>query len=428
MWVGLPTALLCTGLVIRCSGKRVTRLTIGAALMVFTALHIHQGYGVTELHFGVFVLLAVLLCYRDWGVIAVAAVIIAVHHLLFNYLQTLGFGTICFSEPGLGRVLAHAAYVVAESTALCFVAAWLHKDALQAGELRTLVQGLSEADEKHINLVLPRSSPSSPAATALFNALNMVSEAVGAVRRGAHFMATAANELVAGAIDLRQGMVRQSEEVDDMASSMQVLTDIASTTQAHTAKAADYVGQVEALTAKSDTAMQDAVEVMGSVHGSAGQINQITEVIDGIAFQTNILALNASVEAARAGEQGKGFAVVAAEVRVLAQRCAEAAGQIRVLVESSTDEIGRGNRLVSTAGQLLDELDAQVRHLSAAFAQVLEDNQRQMSHLNRLQTAMRRVAELVRHNMHTAREDQDSAIRLEEEVRNLTKAISQFRL
>src|SRR5690606_7138751 len=115
IWVGLPTALLCTGLVIRCSGRRITRLTIGAALMVFTALHIHQAYGLTELHFGVFVLLAVLLCYRDWGVIAVAAAVIAIHHLLFNYLQTLGYGTICFSEPGLGRVLTHAAYVVAES-------------------------------------------------------------------------------------------------------------------------------------------------------------------------------------------------------------------------------------------------------------------------------------------------------------------------
>src|SRR5690606_36616568 len=221
---------------------------------------------------------------------------------------------------------------------------------------------------------------------------------------------------------------RQSKEVDDMASSMQVLTEVASTTQAHTTNAADYLAQVEALTAQSDKAMQDAVKVMESVHGSAGRINQITEVIDAIAFQTNILALNASVEAARAGEQGKGFGVVASEVRVLAQRCAEAAGQIRGLVKSSTDNIDRGNRLVRTAGNSLDELDVQVRHLSEAFTQVLDDNQRQVSHLNRLQKAVWRVTEVVRENTQTACKDQDSAIRLEEEVHNLTKAISQFQL
>ena len=115
--VGGAFALVPTLLMYFSPGSRLTRVVVAAALMMFCALHIQQAMGVTELHFGIFVLLAVLLCYRDWLVIVVAAGVIALHHLTFNYFQQLGYGTICFTEPGFGRVLAHAGYVVAETLA-----------------------------------------------------------------------------------------------------------------------------------------------------------------------------------------------------------------------------------------------------------------------------------------------------------------------
>ncbi|HUH88165.1 MAG TPA: chemotaxis protein, partial [Pusillimonas sp.] len=141
-FVGVPVALVATACAVLMPGGLPTRLFMGAAMMIFTGLHIHQAAGVTELHFGVFVLLAVLVCYRDWRVILTAAIVIAVHHVSFDYLQELGYGVICFTEPGLGRVATHAAYVVVESAILCYVAVWLHRDAVQAAELEYVVASL----------------------------------------------------------------------------------------------------------------------------------------------------------------------------------------------------------------------------------------------------------------------------------------------
>src|SRR5690554_6758539 len=106
--LGLLFALVPTGLVLTLPGTLLSRMSVAVSFMLFCALHIHQAMGVTELHFGIFVLLAVLLCYRDRKVIVAAAAVAAVHHLSFNYFQTLGWNTICFVEPGLGRVFSHA--------------------------------------------------------------------------------------------------------------------------------------------------------------------------------------------------------------------------------------------------------------------------------------------------------------------------------
>jgi methyl-accepting chemotaxis protein len=427
-WVGFPTALICTALAIMRPGQRVTRITMGAATMVFTALHIHQAYGVTELHFGVFVLLAVLLCYRDWSVIAAAAGVIAVHHVLFYYLQFLGYGTICFTEPGIGRLVSHAMYVVVESTALCYVAVWLHRDAVQAAELRSLVNGLSAGDEARIDLSLNQAPPSSAAAETLFMALKSMAVALSRVRQCTAFMTQAAHHMVTGSIALRQGTQDQSTEVDEMVSAMQGLTGIAATARQHAHDSAQRVSSVTNLTAQSNDSMRQAVLAMQAVDESTAKISEITSVIDAIAFQTNILALNASVEAAHAGEQGKGFAVVASEVRGLAQRCAQAASEIRSLIETSTAQIGHGNTLVGQAGGLLDKLTDEVNTLSSTFDHVISGSNEQATHLTRIEAAIGKATEVMRQNLHRAEKDHDSAVQLEHEVRSLTQAVSQFEL
>lgn len=428
LWVGIPTVLLPTVLVGMRPGQRITRMAIGIALMVFTALHIHQSFGVTELHFGVFVLLALLLCYRDWGVIAMAAAVIAVHHLLFNYLQSLGYGTVCFSEPSLMRVLVHAVYVVVESTALCWVAVWLHRDAVQAAELRSLVTSLSTDGHSRIDLTLPQASASSTAAAALLVALQSVAKAVGRVRLCTTFIARATADMVAGSIALRQGTQQQYTEVGEMVAAMQAQAQIVSTTREHAAKSAHQVTAVTDLTDHSNDAMQRAVNAMQAVDASAGKIREITGVIDAIAFQTNILALNASVEAARAGAQGKGFAVVASEVRSLAQRCADAAGEIRSLIETSTGQIAEGNTRVSEASQLLEELAEGVNSLSGTFRHVVEGSSEQAKQIERMELAIARVADVVQQNLQRAEEDHDSAALLEQQAESLTRAVSQFEL
>jgi methyl-accepting chemotaxis protein len=120
--IGGLTALIPTVLIAGSPGALATRLTAGAALMVFCGLNIQQAHGMTELHFGIFVLLALLTCYEDWKVIAAAAGVIAVHHLGFSYLQQAGYGVYVMPQPGYGMVLVHAAYVVVEAVALCYLA------------------------------------------------------------------------------------------------------------------------------------------------------------------------------------------------------------------------------------------------------------------------------------------------------------------
>ncbi|MBC7501943.1 MAG: chemotaxis protein, partial [Herminiimonas sp.] len=146
MWalaVGLPAAAIPTVLILQNGGARSTRVIVAVALMVFAALHIHQAAGMSELHFGIFVLLAFLLCYRDWSVIATAAVVIALHHFSFDYLQAKGYGVMCLTRPGIGIILIHAGYVIAETAVLCYLAILLQRDAMQAAELETTVTRLT---------------------------------------------------------------------------------------------------------------------------------------------------------------------------------------------------------------------------------------------------------------------------------------------
>lgn len=105
------------------SGSRPTGLLLGVITMAFAALHIHQMAGQTEFHFGIFVLLAFLPCYRDWTVIVVAAAVIAVHHASFNLLQQMGYGALCLTEPSWATVSVHAAYVVGKDAMLRFTTA-----------------------------------------------------------------------------------------------------------------------------------------------------------------------------------------------------------------------------------------------------------------------------------------------------------------
>ena len=124
-------------------GSLATRLVVAAMLMVFCALNIHQAYGMIELHFGIFVCLAFLLCYRDWRPIAFAAVVTAVHHLSFNFLQELGYGVMCFTQDRARYRPAHAAYVVAETAVLSYLAMVLRSEGLQAAELQGMVTAMT---------------------------------------------------------------------------------------------------------------------------------------------------------------------------------------------------------------------------------------------------------------------------------------------
>src|SRR5690606_3722062 len=136
----------------------------------------------------------------------------------------------------------------------------------------------------------------------------------------------------------------QAANLQETAASMEEITGTVKHTSDSAGQASTLTGQVVVTAERSSEAVNEVDETMTLIRDTSGRINEITQVIDSIAFQTNILALNAAVEAARAGHQGKGFAVVASEVRALAQRTSIAAKEINTLIEESTRRIASGHQ------------------------------------------------------------------------------------
>ena len=171
----------------------------------------------------------------------------------------------------------------------------------------------------------------------------------------------------------------------------------------------------------------EAVQAMGRIEGSASQIGDIISVIDGIAFQTNLLALNAAVEAARAGEAGKGFAVVAQEVRSLAQRCADAAQDIKELISQSSAHVSDGVKLVEATGEALKELEGVISRASSAVESISAGSKEQSVGVEEVSKAVCNMDQMTQANASLAVESAESAKAMAGEARRLAEQLRFFR-
>ena len=174
--------------------------------------------------------------------------------------------------------------------------------------------------------------------------------------------------------------------------------------------------------------IRKAVEAMGQIEHSAKQISQIIGVIDEIAFQTNLLALNAGVEAARAGDAGKGFAVVASEVRALAQRSAEAAKEIKILISASAEQVGAGVSLVGETGEALQRIVAQVSEITGVVGEIAASAQEQATGLHQVNTAVNQMDHVTQQNAAMVEQSTAASHALATEAKELGRLMSQFRV
>jgi methyl-accepting chemotaxis protein len=170
------------------------------------------------------------------------------------------------------------------------------------------------------------------------------------------------------------------------------------------------------------------VQTMSGIDESSRRIGDIVNVIDGIAFQTNILALNAAVEAARAGEQGRGFAVVAGEVRSLAQRSAQAAKEIRSLIASSGEQVEAGARLVGDAGSTMQQVVDQVRQVASLVGEISHAAAEQSSGIGQVNGAVGELDGMTQHNAALVEQSTAAAISLSEQAERLAELVGRFRL
>src|SRR5450830_401593 len=174
--------------------------------------------------------------------------------------------------------------------------------------------------------------------------------------------------------------------------------------------------------------MRQVTDTMESINDSSKKIVEIISVIDGIAFQTNILALNAAVEAARAGEQGRGFAVVASEVRVLAQRAAQAAKEIKILIDDSVVKVGSGSDLVQKAGVTMHEVVDSVRRVTAIMAEITHASQEQSVGIQEVSQALGQMDGMTQQNTALVEEASAAAQELSEQALHLNEIVGQFKL
>jgi methyl-accepting chemotaxis protein len=235
-------------------------------------------------------------------------------------------------------------------------------------------------------------------------------------------------ELGQAADNLSHRTEQQAASLEETAAALDEITATVRRTAEGARQAQSAVTSARSDADASGVVVQNAVTAMGEIEQSAKQISQIIGVIDEIAFQTNLLALNAGVEAARAGEAGRGFAVVASEVRALAQRSAEAAKEIKALINASTEQVGSGVRLVGETGQALERIVSQVAQITDLVSEIAASAQEQASGLQQVNTAVNQMDQMTQQNAAMVEESTAASHALAQEGQELARLMGEFRL
>ena len=238
---------------------------------------------------------------------------------------------------------------------------------------------------------------------------------------------TASNEIARGNVDLSARTEEAATSVQETSSSMTQMTATVKSNAETAAQANTLSGTASDAAARGGRAVSEVVDTMNEITDSSRRIADIIGVIDGIAFQTNILALNAAVEAARAGEQGRGFAVVAGEVRSLAQRSANAAKEIKGLIDISVQNVEAGARLVDDAGKTMDDIMAQVKRVSDLIAEIGAATAEQSGGITQVGSAVSNLDHITQQNAALVEQSAAAAESLKVQATRLVEAVSVFR-
>ncbi|SIR40415.1 methyl-accepting chemotaxis sensory transducer with Pas/Pac sensor [Rhizobium sp. RU35A] len=259
-------------------------------------------------------------------------------------------------------------------------------------------------------------------------AVGKLESTMQAITENARSIAAASQEIQSASNDLSKRTEQQAASVEQTAAALEEISTTVTDSCNRAQDAGELVRRTKESAEQSGGVVCLAVDAMGKIEKSAGEIASIISVIDEIAFQTNLLALNAGVEAARAGEAGKGFAVVAQEVRELAQRSAKAAKEIKDLINASNEHVKSGVGLVGDTGKALEDIANQVVQVDANVVAIVEASHEQASGLKEINVAVNIMDQGTQQNAAMVEQTSAAAHSLARESQKLFELISQFRI
>ena len=416
-----------------------------------------------DAHMMFFAAFALTAVFCDWRPILLYAGLIAVHHLVLNFALT---AAVYPGEAALGRVLLHAAVLIVQAVPMIWLASVLNRLFQSAAtHLQAAEAALKKADAARQEAETTAAQHAQDR-TETLGFVTALGEAFGCLASGnlnasirggisgqyavvhqqfdamANVLRDMVEQLETSSAGLRdsaddlarvadQNAVHATEQSGILGSALVLLeqmTDSADATTRHAVTASDRMVQSRTAAEEGGRILTSAVQAMQRMEASSGKIGTISEVMEAIAFQTNLLALNAGVEAARAGEAGRGFAVVATEVRALAQRAADSAKDIQMLVTASRHSMAEGSQLVQ---QTSDALGVLIRHTvenAASVAEIAQRTREQSGSLGNLVACLRTLEDVVRRGAILAERSLAMSNSLKQDSHRLSGSAAAFRL
>ena len=383
---GVPIAALPLVLSLQDPYSAISRHAMAIGVQLLTALHIHQSFGLIEVHFEIFVLLAFLSYFRDWKVVATGTAVVAVHHISFFFLQSGGAPLMIFEEGHVTFpiLLMHAVFALTEGGVLMYMAKQAHQEGAGAAELRLAIETMQQTDGKlDLSVKLNRDSkivrPFAELIDQVKSLIELASNLTDEVVKGASNMELAANNMFEISRNTDQELAMVSASSEEIAQTMQLSTeqttlasDKASAAQNASQSTRDSISKSSHTIDSLRNTLNAAAQTNTALNEQCSHISDAMRSITAVAEQTNLLALNAAIESARAGEHGRGFAVVADEVRTLAIRSKESADQITSITEQLVAQTASSVDQMQTCIQLVDEAVVSSESATSAMTEIMQ--------------------------------------------------------
>ncbi|WP_338517093.1 methyl-accepting chemotaxis protein [Alteromonas gracilis] len=368
--VGLPTTLAPLYFFKQAPDSALTKHVVAIALMIFAALHIHQAEGLIEIHFEIFILMALLIIYQNWSVFVTALVVIALHHATFFIMQVNSVEVMVFDKSKLtiSILIIHALYAALEAVVGAYIAILMKKQSRTGEELTSLTNSIV-ADPERINLKV-QSGTKNDATLASFDSLiSILAILIGTIKQQVEDLRNSSLSLEKTKHRFQKSSSERQAEIEVIATAAEEISVTISSISEETQTLHEQMHQANTLAQNTNLDMEQVAkhsnyltesinETADQMHTLIQSVNTISGVlseITSIAEQTNLLALNAAIEAARAGDAGRGFAVVADEVRALAnsttqstQKISEIIGNLQRQSRASTESMETSLKVITT--------------------------------------------------------------------------------